>query len=156
MFRVLGAHVRRGDRALEVRNEQSTRRQNGSLFDYLLALFRLLQRASVAGRTPDVGSNNASQSAREIWRLQENGPRDSWYRAQVTLASPAPFQVMECLNSQSEDTSIAGCSSVSFPVRLSFSFPKRASDPIGGDRRGIRLRRHSRRLISPGEWTLSR
>lgn len=40
--------------------------------------------------------NNSSMGEdEEIWRLAESGPKDTWYRAQVTLASNAPFNVLK-------------------------------------------------------------
>jgi hypothetical protein len=50
--------------------------------------FRVFQK--VADNTSE-----ASESAeQEIWQLStQSGPRDLWYRAQVTLASSLPFKV---------------------------------------------------------------
>ncbi|XP_045031391.1 uncharacterized protein LOC116925410 [Daphnia magna] len=39
-------------------------------------------------------ANTSDSSEQEIWQLSgQSGPRDSWYRAQVTLASSTPFKV---------------------------------------------------------------
>ncbi|KAI9556583.1 hypothetical protein GHT06_016373 [Daphnia sinensis] len=38
--------------------------------------------------------NTSDSSEQEIWQLSgQSGPRDSWYRAQVTLASSSPFKI---------------------------------------------------------------
>ena len=49
-------------------------------------------------RVLQAAANNRTKldesTEREIWQLSgQSGPRDSWYRAQVTLASSTPFKV---------------------------------------------------------------
>ena len=64
-----------------------------SLVDTIKFLIRLMTNRVLQKRTDN--STDELKDGEEIWRLSEIVARDSWYRAQITVASSTPFRVTQ-------------------------------------------------------------
>ena len=134
LFQLLGPHVRSGHRVPQVRSTDP--RLCCTMFHLLCCSIRLLQGTNEVRN----GSSGAGEE-REIWRLTGGGPRETWFRAQVTLASTEPFKVR---------------SNHVTAVQVMFDGCCGFAGETGSGCRSVRIRRYRSRFIPTGKWILSR
>jgi hypothetical protein len=89
LFQLLGPHVRPGHRVPQVHSTDPRICPHVAQCSICCSI-RLLQGTNEVRN----GSSGAGEE-REIWRLTGGGPRETWFRAQVTLASTEPFKVRQ-------------------------------------------------------------